>query len=80
MPSVYVNPTALDTRFQIDRITPSELNGKVVILHAGADNFANIPLGSGPTQYTANSGDATTASAKTGNAGDRIACGMISSR
>jgi len=79
MPSVYVNPDgSVDPRFQIDRITPSELNGKVVILHAGADNFANIPLGNGPTQYTANSDAATAATTKTGNAGDRIACGAIS--
>jgi Cu/Zn superoxide dismutase len=48
-----------------------------VILHAGADNFANIPLGAGATQYTANSTDASAATAKTGNAGDRIACGVI---
>ena len=81
MPSVYVNTDgSVETRFQIDRIAPSELNGKVVILHAGADNFANIPLGNGSTQYSANTDDATAATAKTGNAGDRIACGVIRSR
>lgn len=58
---------------------PSELDGKVVILHAGADNFNNIPLGTALAQYTANSADATTATAKTGNAGARIACGVIES-
>jgi superoxide dismutase, Cu-Zn family len=81
MPSVYVNGDgSVETRFQIDRIDPSELNGKVVILHAGADNFANVPVGTGPAQYTPNSADATTATSKTGNAGDRIACGVIRSR
>jgi Cu-Zn family superoxide dismutase len=80
MPSVYVNADgSVETRFRIDRIVPSELNGKVVILHAGADNFGNIPIGTGPTQYTPNSADATAATAKTGNAGDRIACGVIES-
>ncbi|MDO8363676.1 MAG: superoxide dismutase family protein [Actinomycetota bacterium] len=81
MPVVYVNADgSVETRFRIDKINLAELNGKVVILHAGADNYANIPLGTGPTQYTANSTDATSATAKTGNAGDRVACGVITSR
>ena len=81
MPVVYVNADGtVETRFRIDKIVPGDLVGKVVILHAGADNYANIPLGTGPAQYTANSPDATTATAKTGNAGDRIACGVIETR
>lgn len=81
MPVVYVNADGtVETRFRIDKIVPDGLVGKVVILHAGADNYANIPLGVGPTQYTENSPDATTATAKTGNAGDRIACGVIETR
>lgn len=81
MPVVYVNADgSVETRFRIDKIDPGDLAGKVVILHAGADNFGNIPLGVGATQYTANSADATTATAKTGNAGDRVACGVIASR
>jgi Cu-Zn family superoxide dismutase len=81
MPSVYVNVDgSVETRFQIDRIDPNDLNGKVVILHAGADNFGNVPVGTGPAQYTPNSADATTATGKTGNAGDRVACGVIHSR
>jgi Cu-Zn family superoxide dismutase len=81
MPVVYVNADgSVETRFSIDKIDPRDLAGKVVILHAGADNFNNVPLGTGLTQYTANSADATAATAKTGNAGDRIACGVITSR
>ena len=81
MPVVFVNADgSVETRFRIDKINPTELTGKVVILHAGADNFANIPLGVGLAQYAANSADATTATAKTGNAGDRIACGVITAR
>jgi len=81
MPVVYVNGDgSVETRFQIDRIEPGELDGKVVILHAGPDNYANIPLGGEPTQYTANSIDATTGTSKTGNAGDRLACGVIRTR
>ncbi len=81
MPVLYVNADgSVETRFRIDKINPGDLNGKVVILHAGADNFGNIPLGAGLTQYTANSVDATAATAKTGNAGDRVACGVIATR
>ncbi|MGD9792382.1 MAG: superoxide dismutase family protein [Acidimicrobiia bacterium] len=81
MPVVYVNSDgSVETRFRIDRIETGVLRGKVVILHAGADNFANIPLGSGATQYTANSADAIAATARTGNAGDRVACGVIGER
>lgn len=80
MPVVYVNADgSVETRFRIDKINPAELSDKAVILHAGADNHANIPLGPGPTQYTANSADATAGTAKTGNSGDRVACGVITS-
>jgi superoxide dismutase, Cu-Zn family len=81
MPVVYVNGDgSVDARFALDAITPNDLDGKVVILHAGADNYANIPLGSGATQYTANSAEATAATGRTGNAGDRVACGVIVAR
>jgi len=81
MPVVYVNADgSVETRFQIDAIEPRDLNGKVVILHAGPDNFNNIPVGTAATQYTANSADATAGTARTGNAGDRVACGVIISR
>lgn len=81
MPVVFVNADgSVVTRFRIDKISPTELNGKAVVLHAGADNYANIPLGTGPTQYTENSADATAGTARTGNAGDRVACGVITSR
>ena len=81
LPVVYINGDgSVETRFRIDTIDSSELVGKVVILHAGADNYANIPLGTANAQYTANHGDATTATANTGNAGNRIACGVIESR
>ncbi len=80
MPVVYVNADgSVETRFRIDKINPSDLRGKAVVLHAGADNFANVPLGAGASQYTANTPEATAATARTGNAGDRIACGVIAS-
>jgi Cu-Zn family superoxide dismutase len=79
MPVVYVNGDAsVETRFQMDTIKPGDLNNKVVILHAGADNYNNIPLGDGATQYTAGA-EAAAATAKTGNAGNRAACGVVRS-
>jgi len=79
MPVVYVNADgSVETRFRLDGIVPGELDGKVVILHANPDNYANIPLGTEATQYTAGA-EAEAATAKTGNAGPRVACGVISS-
>ena len=81
MPVVYVNADgSVETKFRIDRLEPASLDGKVIILHAGADNFANVPVGAGATEYTPNSADATSLTLKTGNAGSRIACGVISVR
>ena len=77
MPVQYVNSDgSVESRFRIDAINPADLDNRVVILHAGADNYNNIPLGELPTQYTDN-GEAAAATAKTGNAGNRAACGVI---
>jgi len=58
-------------------LTLAAITGRAVILHEGMDNFGNIPLGTAANQYTANSPDAITATQNTGNAGNRIACGVI---
>ena len=77
MPVVYVNADgSVETQFTLDGIDAGDLDGKVVILHANPDNFANIPLGTEATQYTAGA-EAEAATAKTGNAGPRVACGVI---
>jgi Cu/Zn superoxide dismutase len=55
----------------------ADLAGAVVIVHALADNYNNVPRGSKPDQYTANSAAAITLTDDTGNAGDRIGCGAI---
>ena len=77
LPSVFVNADGSATvRFSVDKLTPEEVVGRAVVLHAGPDNFGNVPVGTGADQYT----PGATALAKTqgtGNAGDRIACGVI---
>jgi Cu-Zn family superoxide dismutase len=65
------------TTFSLDKFTPAELAGKALIVHAGADNFANVPIGPAPNQYTDN-GTAYAGTSATGNAGLRYACGVIS--
>ncbi len=82
MPSLLVNSDGTgELRFKTDRFTVPELlagAGTAVIIHGSPDNFANIPLGAASNQYTANSADATTLTANTGNAGARVGCGEIS--
>jgi len=76
---VYVNADGSATiEFDVDKLTPREVVGRAVVLHAGPDNFGNVPVGAGADQYT----PGATALAKTqatGNAGDRFACGVIGS-
>lgn len=52
---------------------PSQLVSK-----DGTDDFANVPLGGDPDEYSANSSAAVTKTTTTGNAGDRYVCGVIS--
>ncbi|MGH8908417.1 MAG: superoxide dismutase family protein [Egibacteraceae bacterium] len=64
--------------FRTSRIlAPADIVGRAVILHDGPDNLGNIPIGGGPEQYTPNSPDAVDLTGRTGNAGVRIACGLI---
>ena len=74
LPSVLVKEDGTaNARSVSGRIDPAAIAGRAVILHAGPDNFANIP-----TRYSAagvaGPDDATK---RTGDAGDRIACGVI---
>jgi len=63
--------------FTTSRLDLDELAGRVVVLHAGPDNLGNVPTGAGTDQYTANSPAAADKTKATGNAGDRVACGVI---
>ena len=59
--------------FHSDRLNMDDLNdedGAALIIHSAADNYANIP-----DRYAPDGADADTTSA--GDAGDRVACGVI---
>lgn len=78
MPSVFaMEGGKANATFTTDAFTVEEVKGRGVILHAGPDNYGNVPVGAGEEQYKANSELATGKTGKTGNAGDRIACGVV---
>ena len=77
LPSVFVNSDGTtEMRYVISKLTPAQVIGRAVMLHAGADNFGNVPVGAGADQYTPGTG-AVAKTQATGNAGDRISCGVI---
>jgi Cu-Zn family superoxide dismutase len=72
MPSLLVNADGTaSAAFETDRFTLRQLrdaDGAAVMVHAGPDNFANIPPRYGtPDQTTLDTGDS----------GDRVACGVV---
>lgn len=83
MPVLQVNADGSAwSRFKTDHYAVDDIIGRAVIVHRDADNFGNVPVGTGATQYTANStgttnSTATGLTANTGNAGPRYACGVV---
>ena len=67
-------------RFRVSQLFDAD--GSAVVLHAGADNFANVPIGGGkyedPNNWYNSADPAGTA--RTGDAGSRYGCGIVSSR
>ncbi len=83
LPSVLVaNDGRARMVFQTHRFRVSQLfdaDGSAVVLHVGADNFANVPLGGGkyedPNGWFNSADPAGTA--RTGDAGSRYGCGVV---
>jgi superoxide dismutase, Cu-Zn family len=74
MPMLLVNADGTaEARFKSASFKVAQLfdaDGSALIIHGGADNYANIP-----TRYAPNGPDATTLA--TGDAGGRVACGVV---
>jgi Cu-Zn family superoxide dismutase len=74
LPLLYVGADGTaEVSFTTDRFDVADLfdtDGSAVIIHSLADNYANIP-----TRYAPSGPDATTLG--TGDAGSRLACGVI---
>ncbi len=78
LPSIYVGSDgAASGSFRIAQLDFEQLKAKVLIVHANADNFGNIPVGIAPNQYTPNSDEALILTKNTGNGGARLACGLV---
>jgi Cu/Zn superoxide dismutase len=81
MPALLANGDGTaEATFVIDAFTYSELldaDGSAVVVHAGADNYGNIPArySSNASGAPATGPDATTTS--TGDAGTRFGCGVV---
>jgi Cu-Zn family superoxide dismutase len=74
LPALYVNRSGAGSLTTVtDAVTRTDLmdgDGSAVMVHAGRDNYANIP-----ERYAPGGPDATTRN--TGDAGARIACGTV---
>jgi len=78
LPNVWVMGDGTATaQVMTDRMVPADLVGAAVVLHALPNNSGNVPVGDGPGQYTPNSERSQTVTEATGNAGTRIACGVV---
>jgi Cu-Zn family superoxide dismutase len=79
MPSLLVmDDGTAEAQFASDRFTIAELfdaDGSAIIVHAGADNFANIPTRYQSTTEGVLGPDSATLA--TGDAGARVACGVV---
>ena len=78
LPNVWIMSDGTATaQVMTDRLVPTDIVGSAVILHALPNNSGNVPVGDGPGQYTPNSERSQMVTETTGNAGTRIACGVI---
>jgi Cu-Zn family superoxide dismutase len=63
-----------------DRFGTADVAGKAVVLHAMPDNFGNVPMGDAAEAFIPNSQAALDRLLRTGDSGDRVACGVIRKR
>jgi len=81
LPSILIAPDGTaSTEFETHRFDVGQLldaDGSAVVLHAGADNFGNVPISA--DRYADPNGwyTATGGTAATGDAGGRYGCGVV---
>lgn len=77
LPVVMRDPNGhAEAEFTIGKFQPGDIIGRAVVVHVGADNYANIPTRYvSPTSPTGGGADPTTLG--NGDAGARYACGVI---
>jgi Cu-Zn family superoxide dismutase len=63
--------------FVTDRFQVADVVGRTLIVHLRPDNYGNIPLGTGPSEFRPNSSFAVTKLLRSGDAGLNLACGVI---
>jgi len=81
LPSVLVDADGHGyAEFETDRFDLAQLfdgDGAAVVLHAGADNFGNVPRSASRYEDPTGWYDAAGGTAATGDAGGRHACGVV---
>jgi superoxide dismutase, Cu-Zn family len=78
LPTLLILPDgSARAEFVTDRFSVDDIGGAAVVVHADPDNFGNVPTGGDAEQYRPNDQAARTLTANTGNAGDRLACGVV---
>lgn len=76
LPSIQVlSDGSASARSLTGRFNPADVAGRAVILHAGPDNFGNVPIRYVAEGSSVGGPDADTNA--TGDAGGRIACGIV---
>ena len=81
LPSVLIGSDGTGyAEFETPRFDVTQLfdtDGSAVVLHAGVDNFGNVPLGGGKYEDPNSWRTAPTGTANTGDAGIRYGCGRV---
>ena len=81
LPSVLVGPDGTaSAAFETHRFDVSQLldaDGSAIVLHAGIDNFGNVPIAPGKYQDPDSWYTAPTGTGNTGDAGGRYGCGVF---
>ena len=78
LPAILVNADHTGSGSTVtDRFEVGDVLGRSIAVQAAPDNFGNVPVGTGPTDFAPVSPRAASRARNTGDAGPIIACGVI---